>query len=111
MYVVIAGETAAPRAVRLVGLSPDSLEVERQSQSDVHPKSSLLAANQRVYCVIEEAGSYYIGAFNAQLELENRSAEAVTPYSWLKVQGDALLVQTGPSSVRSFDLDDLSVVE
>ena len=111
MYVVIAGETAAPRAVRLVGLAPETLEVEQQSQNDVYPKSALLAANQRVYCVIEEAGSYYIAAFNAQLELENRSTETVIPYSWLKVQGNSLLVQTGASSVQKFDLNDLSVVE
>ncbi len=111
MYVVIAGETAAPRAVRLVGLAPETLEVQQQSQNDVYPRSSLLAAHQRVYCVIEDAGSYYIGAFNDQLELENRSTETVVPYSWLKVQGNSLLAQTGASSVQKFDLDDLSVAE
>ncbi len=111
MFVVIAGETTPPRAVRLVGLSPETLEMELESEIDVHPKSTLLAANDRIYCVIEEAGSYYLGAFTTDLELEARSEQTVVPYSWLKVDDGQLMVQTGAASVQRFDLDDLTLAE
>ena len=111
MFVVIAGETTPPRAVRLVGLSPETLEMELESEIDVHPKSTLLAANDRIYCVIAEAGSYYLGAFNTQLELETRSEQPVVPYSWLKVEDGVLMVQTGAESVQRFNLNDLTLVE
>lgn len=108
MYVVIAGETTPPRAVRLVGVDTETLEVRQQSESDVYANSPLLVINNRIYCVISESGSYFVGAFNDQLELENRSERAVEPYSWLKEQGEYILAQTGPTSILRFNLDDLS---
>jgi chemotaxis protein histidine kinase CheA len=111
MYVVIAGETTPPRAVRLVGVDTETLEVRQQSETDVYANSPLLEIDNRIYCVISESGSYFIGAFNDRLELENRSEQAIEPYSWLKAQGEYILAQTGHASILRFNLDDLSEAE
>ena len=111
MYVVIAGENRPPRATRLVGLDTEDLELQMESETDVYAESPLLRVGDALWCVVREFGSFYIGEFNEQLLLQNRSDREVVPYTWLKKSGDYMLAQTDEETVKRFYIRDLSAAE
>lgn len=111
MYVVIAGESRPPRATRLVGLDAEDLELELESETDVYAESPLLMHGDTLWCVIRESGSFYIGEFNEELRLQNRSDREVIPYTWLKKSGDYVLAQIDKKTVKRFSLGDLSAAD
>ena len=111
MYVVIAGESSPPRATRLVGLDAMDLELELESETDVYADSPLLTHGDTLWCVIRESGSFYIGEFDEELRLQNRSDRGVIPYTWLKKSGEYILAQIDEKTVKRFTLEDLSAAE
>src|SRR6056297_2828507 len=111
MYVVIAGESSPPRATRLVGLDAMDLELALESETDVYADSPLLTHGDTLWCVIRESGSFYIGEFDEELRLQNRSDRGVIPYTWLKKSGEYILAQIDEKTVKRFTLEDLSAAE
>ncbi|MDZ7793742.1 MAG: P83/100 family protein [Spirochaetia bacterium] len=107
MYVAIAGEDNPPRAVRLVGLNQENLELEQQSETDIYPESPLLIIDNSIYCIIRESGSHYIGKFNTQLQLQQQSDQPVLAYTWLQQFGEQLIAQNEVDSVQRYRISDL----
>ncbi|MFO7730059.1 MAG: P83/100 family protein [Spirochaetia bacterium] len=107
LYVAIAGEDNPPRAVRLVGLNQENLELEQQSETDIYPESPLLVIDNSLYCIIRDSGSYYIGKFDTQLQLQQQSDQPVLAYTWLQQSGEHLLAQGDTDSVQQYRTSDL----
>ena len=107
MYVAIAGEDNPPRAVRLVGLNQENLELKKQSETDIYPESPLLIIDNSLYCIIRDSGSHYIGKFNTQLQLQQQSDQPVLAYTWLQQSGERILAQHNTDSVQQYRTSDL----
>jgi len=87
----IAGE--ASRAVRLAEFNPDSLEMIRQGDDDIQPGSLLWVNGNDFYAITTEAGAYYLGRFNNNLQLQAKSVTRINPNASVSINQGRLLTQ------------------
>jgi Borrelia P83/100 protein len=106
-WLVIAGEEGGTRAVRLVTIDPESLEMRTQGDTDVYPGSFILVDGRRVYTVIMRDG-YRVGRFDASLKLQATSSVEVVPETWLTLKGGALYAQDSNGDLYVLDPDTLT---
>jgi hypothetical protein len=91
--LAIAGIDRGNGAVRLVEISPDTLEMLAQGDDDVHPQSLLWNNGSDLYAVIVDGGKNYLARFDANLQKQSQTAVEVHPYASCAFQGDRLLTQ------------------
>ena len=91
--VVVAGIDDPPRAVRLVEIELESLEVGGQSSENIYAGSSIRSRNGGIYAVTENEGSWHVGRFNRDLSLAARSDAEVAPQTMFLFENGSLYVQ------------------
>ncbi len=103
-YMAVAGQGAA---VRLVLIDRLTLEVIRESEQAIASESVLAASGNDYYAVISRNGSFYIGRFDRNLNLQATSAIQVQPFTAIAVSEGRIIVQDTESNMRILRATDL----
>ncbi|MDR1212041.1 MAG: hypothetical protein LBK40_07415 [Spirochaetaceae bacterium] len=104
----VAGENRGPGAVRLIELSPDTLEMKAQGTDDIHPLSLLWVNGDNLYAISVVADKLYLSRFNTSLERQARSSATVHAQAALLFDGTMLLTQRDDGSVLILNANDLT---
>lgn len=94
----VAGMQSGNKAIRLVELSPDTLEMIKQGADDINQQSLLWSGGQDLYAVVVEGKKNYLARFNTSLEKQARTDNEVHPYATCVLQGTNLLTQKADGS-------------
>ncbi len=101
--VVVAGEDDPPRAIRLVEIDVESLEIVGQSDRNIYRNSVVEERDGSIYAITGEEGKWYVGRFGADLQLAARSEEEVAPQTMLLFENGSLYTQSGRGDVIVMD--------
>jgi hypothetical protein len=92
--IAIAGAGRGQNAARLVEINQETLEIARQSDSDIHPQSLIWQNGGGLYAIMIQDNRNYLARFNADtLAVESRSAIPVHPWGTPVFQGNTILIQ------------------
>ncbi len=105
--VFIAGIDKPPKAVRLMSMNKDSLEIEQQGKDDIYAGSILVYRKGFLYAVTRKGGKWFLGRFNTKLELLSRSETDVLPFTPLWFEGKTVYVQTVSGKIKPLEADTL----
>lgn len=103
----VAGEDNPPRAVRLVALDAESLEIVSESDADVFSGTVLRLIDGELFCVVREGSEYHLGRFNTDLQLEQRSEIEVARFTALSPSGSSIVVQRSDGQIVFLDRQSL----
>ncbi|PIE98365.1 MAG: hypothetical protein CR988_03505 [Treponema sp.] len=106
--MAIAGSDSGAGVVTLVLFDPLTLEVEKQGNEDIASESVLAKDGDDYYAVIDKSGSYYLGRFDADLQLKAKSDIKVQPYTPVIFTDKGIMVQTTDNSLRLLKKDSLA---
>jgi len=106
LVIVVDGESG-----RLAQFDVTTLEEVTRGEDEVFLGSSLSVHGSPAvaYAVVRQEGEYYVGRFDADLMLLERSVIAVNPYTTFAFGGDKLWVQTKDDRIISLSLEDLRI--
>ncbi len=105
--VVVAGNDDPPRAVRLVEIDGEELNIVGQSEEDIYQGSALEKMENSIYAVTRHEDRWYVGRFTEELEQAARSSEEVAPQTMLLFEDGSLFVQDNEGNVILLDSDTL----
>lgn len=108
--VFCIGEAAAG-FVTVLSVDAETLEVRERGTEQVHRDSNILVTARGVYAVVESAGNTYLGRFDDELSLADRSADTIVPYSYIKESGNTVMVQSKNGDVLVLDADSLELAD
>jgi hypothetical protein len=106
--IAIAGEDRGGGAIRLVEIHPETLEMVRQGDDDIHPQSLLWVNGQDLYAITSTEGGPYLGRFNNDLVRQARSTEPVHPNGTLIFQDDLIVTQRDNGAAMVLNGGDLT---
>jgi len=106
----IAGENRGNGAVRLVEISGDTLEMQKQGNNDIAPQSLLWSNGQDLYAMINSGGNLYLARFNTDLTLQAQSSMTVHPFASVLFSGDYIATQRADGSAVLLNPKDMSEV-
>jgi hypothetical protein len=88
-----------------------SLEELRRGEDELFLGSTLAVHGSpaAAYAVVRDEGDWYVGRFDSQLALLERSVIAVNPYTTFAFSGDKLWIQTKDDRIVALSLEDLRV--
>jgi hypothetical protein len=104
----IAGEEGGGGAIRLVEIHPETLEMIRQGDDDMHPQSLIWVNGQDLYAITGVNGGWYLARFNSDLVRQARSAEPVHPNGTLTFQDDLIVTQRANGAAMVLNGGDLT---
>ena len=106
----IAGQNMGNRAVRLVEINQNSLEMAQQGNDDIKVGSLLWVNGNDIYAITVNLAndSCTIGRFNANLALQAKSAITVHPGAAVTIQQGRLLTQREDGSILILNPADLT---
>jgi hypothetical protein len=107
LLVVVAVDDAG----RLARFDVTSLEETTRGEAEIFLASSMQVYGdpERAYAVMRDGGSWFLGRFDEELALIDRSVISVNPYTTLAFGGNKVWVQTQDDRVVSLSLDDLRI--
>ena len=108
-FIAIAGENSGNGSVKLVTISPDSLEISAESDNQIAEDSVLVQEGNEYYCVTEENGSFYLAKFGADLSLKLKSQIQVKSGTPVTITDSGIVVTDSNGRLRLLDKKDLSV--
>jgi hypothetical protein len=91
--IAIAGIDKGNGAIRLVEINPDTLEMIKQGEDDIHVQSLLWSTGSDLYAVAVVNGKNYLARFNTGLAKQTQSSVEIHPYATCIFQGDRILTQ------------------
>lgn len=103
---ILQGSRAETRAVLL---NEESLEVVQESRSGIYRGTTIAVAAEDLYMVVQEEGSWKIGRFGEDLELEQTSVVAVNPNTDIVLSEGRLLAQDPRGGVLLLDAQELRI--
>ncbi len=103
----IAGIDKPPKAIRLMRMNKDTLEIEQEGSDDIYGESVLILKNGSLYAVIRKEGKWYVGRFNTALELQSRSKTEVLPVTPLQFDGGKVYVESKFGRIKPLKDDTL----
>jgi len=103
----IAGENRGGGAIRLVEISTDTLEMQRQGDNDIAQGSLLWANGQDIFALTSSAGNLNLARFNTDLVLQSSSAINVHPHASVFYYEGVVLTQRSDGSAVLLDPRDL----
>ncbi len=108
-FIAIAGENAGNGSVKLVTISPDTLEISDESDNQIAEDSVLVQDGKEYYCVVEESGKFYLAKFAGDLSLKLKSEIQVKSGTPVTVTDGGIVVTDSNGRLRLLDKKDLSV--
>jgi hypothetical protein len=112
-YLPLAGDLlvllAEGDAAQLAVIDSNTLTVNSRGEDSIFV-SSILETRAReeatdVYAVVSHEGEWYLGRFNEDLQLVERSAITVNPYTVVTFSGERLYVQRANDDIVSLSVD------
>jgi flagellar biosynthesis GTPase FlhF len=92
--LAIAGENRGNGAVRLIEINPNSLEMIKQGDDDLHPDSLIWVNGGDLYVIAANRdGTFNLGRFNTDLILQARSKTSVHQNAMVSMQQGFILTQ------------------
>ncbi|MBO4704928.1 MAG: hypothetical protein J5647_04240 [Spirochaetaceae bacterium] len=110
-FIAIAGK--APEAdyqttaVKLVMLDNVDMEIIKQSEENVSPKSVLIENNENIYVVIRDSNSWVIASYDKELTLKAKSNVIVLESTPLIITDTGMAVTTSDGTVVILDPETL----
>ncbi len=98
-----------PTMGRLVRLDGQTLAVDKVGPNVIFPASILEYRDNVLYAVVHDAGQWYLGRFDTDLKLTERSAVEVNPYTTMTFSGGRVWVQTADNRIVPLLVQDLRV--
>ncbi len=108
-FIAIAGENSGNGSVKLVTISPDTLEISAESDNQIAEDSVLVQDGKEYYCVTEESGKFYLAKFAGDLSLKLKSEIQVKSGTPVTVTDGGIVVTDSNGRLRLLDKKDLSV--
>ena len=109
-FIAIAGENSKKGAVKLVTISPESLEISAESENTIAQDSVLVKDGSEYYCVVDEGGKYYLGKFGGDLSLKLKSTLQDKSGTPVTVTDGGIVVTDSKGKLRLLNKKDLSAV-
>ena len=109
-FIAIAGENSKKGAVKLVTISPETLEIAAESDNTIAEDSVLVQDGSEYYCVVDEKGKYYLGKFSGDLSLKLKSEIQVKSATPVTVTDAGIVVTDTNGKLRLLDKKDLKVI-
>ena len=109
-FIAIAGENSKKGAVKLVTISPETLEISAESENTVSQDSVLVQDGKEYYCVVDEKGKFFLAKFGGDLSLKLKSEIEVKSGTPITVTDSGIVVTDSNGKLRLLDKKDLSVV-
>ena len=109
-FIAIAGENSKKGAVKLVTISPDTLEISAESDNQIAEDSVLVQDGSEYYCVVNEKGKFYLAKFGGDLSLKLKSEIQVKARTPVTVTDSGIVVTDSNGRLRLLDKKDLSVI-
>jgi len=109
-FIAIAGENSKKGAVKLVTISPESLEIESESENTIAESSVLVKDGSDYFCVVDEGGKFHLGKFAGDLSLKLKSNLEVKAGTPVTITDGGIVVTDAKGKLRLLDKKDLSVI-
>jgi hypothetical protein len=90
----VAGINQGNGAIRLVEISPDTLEMLKQGDDDISLNSLLWVNGANLYAITVINGKNYLARFDNNLTRQALSTVEIHPYGSCLFQGDRVLTQS-----------------
>lgn len=111
MYIAVCGVSNNHSAVKLCLIDSDKLEVQKESKETLADTSDLLQQGDSYYAVIKDTdGKYYIGQYDKNLSLINKSSDSVKATTPINVTAKGILVTSANGNPCMLNLSNLSTV-
>jgi hypothetical protein len=99
----VAGEDRGAAAIRLIEISPDTLEMVKQGEADIAPESLLWTRGNDLYAITATGGSRHLARFNTDLVLQAQSTVTIHPFAALVFNGDTIQTHRSDGSLVVLD--------
>ncbi len=109
-FIAIAGENSGNGAVKLVLLSPDTMEITKESNEIVAEESVLVQDNGEYYCVIKSTNGWAVGKYSADLTLLLKSNVNISPSTPMTITSEYVIVSETSGRVRLLKKNNLEAL-
>lgn len=111
-FVAVAGRAEGSGAVRLVLLDLETLSAKVTGTVDVHPETGVWKEGTGVLAVASDGGKWVLGLFDpASLELKVKSEVEVSPFTFLRVLPEGIVVAGARGGLLLLRKDDLKTIK
>lgn len=109
-FIAIAGENKGNGAVKLVLLSPDTMEITAESNEIVHENSVLIQDGTDYYCVIQDGKNWVLAKYDQELTLNLKSPVPLMSSTPVSITEAGILVTGAKGYVKLLDKSDLTEI-
>ena len=109
-FIAIAGEKKGNGTIKLVLLSPDTMEIVKESNEVVAETSVLVQDNGEYYCVIENGNNYTLAKYDSDLNLKLKSDANLKSGTPVTVGSQYVIVTGSNGVVKVLNKSDLKEI-
>lgn len=109
-FVAIAGENKGNGAVKLVLLSPDTMEIIKESNETVAENSVLVQDSGEYYCIVQDGKISTLAKYDSELNLKLKSSASLKPATPVTIAGQHIVVTGADGNVKVLDKSDLNEI-
>lgn len=109
-FIAIAGEKKGNGTIKLVLLSPDTMEIIKESEEVVAETSVLVQDNGEYYCVIENGKNYNLAKYDSELNLKLKSDAFLKSGTPVTVGAQYVIVTGSNGAVKVLNKSDLKEI-
>ncbi|MGP1564838.1 MAG: P83/100 family protein [Treponema sp.] len=109
-FIAVAGENSGNGAVKLVLLSPDSMEIVKESAETVAEDSVLIQDNGEFYCIIQDGRNWVLAKYDSDLTLKLKSSVPVKRTTPITASDSYIIVTGANGQPRLLNKSNLNTV-
>lgn len=109
-FIAIAGEKKGNGTIKLVLLSPDTMEIVKESNEVVAEKSVLVQDSGDYYCLIEDGKKFTLAKYDSELNLKLMSDASLNSSTPVTVASNYIIVTGADGSVKVLNKSDLKEI-
>lgn len=109
-FIAIAGEKKGNGTIKLVLLSPDTMEIVKESNEVVAEKSVLVQDSGDYYCLIEDGKKFTLAKYDSELNLKLKSDASLNSSTPVTVASNYIIVTGADGSVKVLNKSDLKEI-
>lgn len=109
-FIAIAGENKGNGAVKLVLISPDTMEISAESNEIVHENSVLIQDGTDYYCVIQDGKNWVLAKYDQELTLNLKSPVPLMSSTPVSITDAGIVVTGAKGYVKLLDKSDLTEI-
>lgn len=109
-FVAIAGENKGNGTVKLVLLSPDTMEIIKESNETVAENSVLVQDSGEYYCIVQDGKISTLAKYDSELNLKLKSSASLKPATPVTIAGQHIVVTGADGNVKVLGKSDLNEI-